>query len=312
MTVAGFLKRVALLFVPAALSITLYIFIGEDINAYIARYIDRHFIRGVDIQPLTASEVEGLTFEPVRMRDGGSAEHYDIANAYQRAPLPAGERLTWPDTRYRLDWLRVQFSADANTPFDYIVLWPRHCRADGCRYDIIESRRGRSDLIDTIYANHLLVSDYFKNGYIVFADVDGRVFWWNGDRYVNSDFSTRLNYSENLASIDCFQLIEDAAKNLYIGDIILQGRIITDEMGSYFITLNSPTCVDGYSHLDPAGGGPAPINHSSIYRFHLNGTPAELTPLVGEEVRLTGRMMQGMTAHHKTPIVITVSSVSAT
>ncbi len=308
MKLGAVFTRIFWLAVPVAGSVAIYLTLGEDINSYIARFIDRHFIRGIDIQPLTSEEAGTINFEVIEMHGAGSAEHYDIANAYQRAALPAGEQLSWPETRYRIDWLQLRLAGEVSDPYEYVVLWPRHCRADGCRYDIIERRDGRSDLIDTLYATQLRASNYFKNDYAVLSDIDGRVFWWDGDRYATLPAGASDDRIVP-SNARCAHYIEDWQTDIYEDDIRVQGRIITDETDSFFIVVDEPICIEGYTRRGDSTEQ-TPLRVDNLTRFHLIGPAVELSSLVGASVVIEGELMIGSTAHHKTPYLISISEIN--
>ncbi|WP_273145299.1 DUF4431 domain-containing protein [Oceanicaulis alexandrii] len=308
MKLVAVLRRIFWLAVPIIGSVAIYLTLGEDINSYIARFIDRHFIRGIDIQPLTLEEAGTIDFEVIELHGGGSAEHYDIANAYQRAALPAGEELSWPETRYRIDWLQLRLAGEENDPYEYVVLWPRHCRADGCRYDIIERRNGRSDLVDTIYATRLRASNYFKNDYAVLSDIDGRVFWWDGDRYTTLPSGTGIDRIVS-PNDQCVHYIEDWQTAVYEDEIRVRGRIITDETASFFVAVDEPICIEGYTRIGDSTEQ-TPLLVENLTRFQLIGSAPELSSLVGASVVIEGELMIGFSAHHKTPYLISISEIN--
>jgi hypothetical protein len=173
LTVVGFLVSVAFVLV-----------FQTDYVTLTAQFVDRHVLRGLDIHPPRPGEYVGAKLQPVLLVDHvGSPEYYEIEKAYQKIDLPPKTELTFLPQPFRAGWIELR--PGQNGMGVEVIMWPRACRDDGCRHDLLVRSPEGLQLFAKVYAFRLALTDRYKNGLRVLADVDGtRFFWWDGENYV--------------------------------------------------------------------------------------------------------------------------------
>jgi hypothetical protein len=172
-TVAGFL-----------LSVAFVVVFRTDYVTLTAQFVDRHVVRGLDIYPPRPDEYVGTKLEPVFLVDHvGSPEYYEIERAYQKIDLPPKTELVFLPQPFRAGATELRPAPDARSV--EVIMWPRACRDDGCRHDLLIRGPEGLRLFARVHAFRLAVTDRFKNGLRVLADVDeARFYWWDGENYV--------------------------------------------------------------------------------------------------------------------------------
>lgn len=173
LTVVGFL-----------LSVGFVLVFQTDYVTLTAQFVDRHVIRGLDIYPPRPGEYVGAKLEPVVLVDHvGSPDYYEIEKAYQKIDLPPKTELAFLPQPFRVGGIGLRPSPNGLSV--EVIMWPRACRDDGCRHDLLIRGPEGLQLFARVHAFRLAVTDRFKNGLRVLADVDGaRFYWWDGENYV--------------------------------------------------------------------------------------------------------------------------------
>lgn len=86
----------------------------------------------------------------------------------------------------------------------------------------------------------------------------------------------------------------------------IRGTLVADKERSYFLVPDEPFCAIDKSY-DP------PNRHQNVARLHLLVTVGydAMRPNLGRPVELHGSLFEGITAHHKTPVMLEVFAVKS-
>lgn len=76
----------------------------------------------------------------------------------------------------------LSFKNNKEENFYYVVLWPRICNNNGCRFDFVDFSAAR--ILGSTFGINIRGSDEFLGGKRIFVDTAGALIYWRDDGYV--------------------------------------------------------------------------------------------------------------------------------
>lgn len=156
------------------ISVTCIVVLGVSYEDWLAAQIHRFKFE----QMTDARKAEALkSAQPVSWRSADSVEYNWLLNVFGQQLANARDLPEYLKQPFRVSY--VTLGGDDY----YTVFWPRQCNNDGCRIDLIKYAENAID--STFVVEGLKFTDATLNGKPVFADIQGTIYYFDGDDYVS-------------------------------------------------------------------------------------------------------------------------------
>lgn len=206
-------------FVVSVLSLLVF---GQEMQSLVAEYINKYAVQGIEDAPLSEQDIASLKVDKNWGLGAWPRLDSEDHRLFYLDEMAAGQkRLIWPNN-YRAGIFERRTGESVA-----VFLWPQNCTYSGCLLDFFESDRylrpiqGKVSKIASIRAFNIKKTLSFRNGMPIFVDIEGRVYWWDGSKFVVQ--TTHVDDEDAKARLSKFNWSPQYCQQVWKDDDFLSG-----------------------------------------------------------------------------------------